>query len=180
MSRGRKIAIGVVVLAVAIAATVVVIRLKHGAGGPPGGTPTVEVVQVEQKDVPIYGEWIGTLDGFVNADVRAQVTGYLLRQGYQEGSFVKQGQLLFQIDPRPFQAALDQAEGQLAQAKATLENAQAVQGRTQLDVNRYTPLAKEEAASQQDLDNAVQNNLAAKASVATAGAQIKNAEAAGE
>jgi len=180
MSRGRKIAIGVVVLGAAIAATVMVIRSRHGAGGPVGGTPTVEVVQVEQKDVPIYGEWIGTLDGFVNADVRAQVTGYLLRQGYQEGSFVKQGQLLFQIDPRPFQAALDQAEGQLAQAKATLENAQAVQGRTQLDVNRYTPLAKEEAASQQDLDNAVQNNLAAKATVATSEAAIKTDEAAVE
>ena len=76
--------------------------------------PEVEVVQVEQKDVPVYGEWIGTLDGFDNTDVRAQVTGYLLEQGYQEGAFVKKGQLLFQIDPRPFQAALDQAEGQLA------------------------------------------------------------------
>jgi RND family efflux transporter MFP subunit len=180
MSRGRRIAIGVVVLVVAIAATVMVIRSKHGAGGPPGGTPTVEVVQVEQKDVPIYGEWIGTLDGFVNADVRAQVTGYLLRQGYQEGAFVKQGQLLFEIDPRPFQAVLDQAEGQLAQARANLANAKAVQGRTQLDVERYTPLAKEQAASQQDLDNAVQNNLAAKATVATAEAQIKTDEAAVE
>jgi RND family efflux transporter MFP subunit len=177
MSKGRKIAIGVVVL-IAIAATVIVMRLKHGAGGPPGATPTVEVVQVEQKDVPIYGEWIGTLDGFINADVRAQVTGYLLRQGYQEGAFVKQGQLLFEIDPRPFQAALDQAQGQLAQAKANLANAKAVQGRTQLDVERYTPLAKEQAASQQDLDNAVQNNLAAKATVATAEAQIKTDEAA--
>jgi membrane fusion protein (multidrug efflux system) len=179
MSKGRKVAIGVVVL-IAIAATVIVLRSKHGAGGPPGGTPTVEVVQVEQKDVPIYGEWIGTLDGFVNADVRAQVTGYLLRQGYQEGAFVKQGQLLFEIDPRPFQAALDQAEGQLAQARANLANAKAVQGRTQLDVERYTPLAKEQAASQQDLDNAVQNNLAAKATVATAEAQIKTDEAAVE
>jgi len=138
------------------------------------------VAQVEQKDVPIYGEWIGTLDGFSNADVKAQVTGYLLRQGYQEGAFVKKGQLLFEIDPRPFQAALDQAEGQLAQARALLANAKAVQGRTQLDVDRYTPLAKEQAASQQDLDNAVQNNLAAKATVATAQAQIQTDEAAVE
>jgi RND family efflux transporter MFP subunit len=153
---------------------------KHVAGAPPGAAPDVEVVQVEQKDVPIFGEWIGTLDGFTNADVRAQVTGYLLRQGYQEGAFVKKGQLLFEIDPRPFQAALDQAEGQLAQARAQLTNAQAVQGRTQLDVERYTPLAKEQAASQQDLDNAVQNNLAAKATVATAQAQIKTGEAAVE
>jgi RND family efflux transporter MFP subunit len=154
-----------------------------GCGGKTSGSmppPTVEVAQVEQKDVPIYGEWIGTLDGYTNADVRAQVTGYMLRQGYQEGAFVKRGQLLFEIDPRPFQAALDQAEGQLAQATANLANAEAVQGRTQLDVERYTPLAKEQAASQQDLDNAVQNNLAAKATVATAKAQIKTSEAAVE
>ena len=142
--------------------------------------PIVEVIPVEQKDVPIYGEWIGTLDGLVNADVRAQVTGYLMKQGYLEGSFVKKGQLLFQIDPRPFQAALDQAEGQLQQAKATLANAEAVQGRTELDVKRYTPLAHEQAASQQDLDNAVQNNLAALASVETAKAQINTDEAAVE
>jgi RND family efflux transporter MFP subunit len=153
-------------------------RPKHVSGAQPGASPDVEVVQVEQKDVPIYGEWIGTLDGFTNADVRAQVAGYLLRQGYQEGAFVNKGQLLFEIDPRPFQAVLDQAQGQLAQAKALLANAQAVQGRTQLDVERYTPLAKEQAASQQDLDNAVQNNLAAKATVATAEAQIKTNEAA--
>lgn len=156
------------------------VRPKHVSGAQPGAPPDVEVVQVAQKDVPIYGEWIGTLDGFTNADVRAQVAGYLLRQGYFEGAFVKKGQLLFEIDPRPFQAALDQAEGQLAQAKAALANAQAVQGRTELDVNRYTPLAKEQAASQQDLDNAVQNNMAAKATVATAQAQIKTAEAAVE
>jgi RND family efflux transporter MFP subunit len=155
-------------------------RSKHVSGAQPGASLDVEVVQVEQKDVPIFGEWIGTLDGFTNADVRAQVAGYLLRQGYQEGAFVKKGQLLFEIDPRPFQAALDQAEGQLAQAKAVLANAQAVQGRTELDVNRYVPLAKEQAASQQDLDNAVQNNMAAKATVATAVAQIKSAEAAVE
>jgi len=153
---------------------------RHAAGAPPGAAPDVEVVQVEQKDVPIFGEWIGTLDGLVNADVRAQVTGYLMKQGYQEGAFVKQGQLLFQIDPRPFQAVLDQSEGQLAQAKASLANAQAVQGRTQLDVVRYTPLAKEQAASQQDLDNAVQNNLAAIATVETAKAQIKSYDAAVE
>ena len=156
------------------------LRPKQVSGAQPGASPDVEVVQVEQRDVPIFGEWIGTLDGFTNADVRAEVTGYLLRQGYREGAFVKKGQLLFGIDPRPFQAALDQAQGQLAQAKAALANAQAVQGRTELDVNRYTPLAKEQAASQQDLDNAIQNNMAAKATVATAEAQIKSAEAAVE
>jgi len=150
---------------------------KHALGSQPVALPTVEVLQVQQEDVPIYGEFIGTLDGLVNADVRAQVTGYLLKQGYQEGRFVKQGQLLFQIDPRPFQAALDQAQGQLAQAKAMLTNAQAVQRRTELDVERYTPLVKEQAASQQDLDNAVQNNLAALATIETAKAQIRTYEA---
>src|SRR5271168_4900074 len=168
--------------AVCVAVIVVIVGAMRpkGVSGAAGAPLEVQVVTVEQKDVPIYSEWIGTLDGLVNADVRAQVTGYLMQQGYQEGAFVKKGQLLFQIDPRPFQAALDQAEGQLAQAKALLANAVAVQGRTQLDVNRYTPLAKEEAASQQDLDNAVQNNLAALATVATAEAQIKSSQAAVE
>jgi RND family efflux transporter MFP subunit len=165
----------------------IMLALIVGAGcasksalGAQAGTPDVEVVQVQKEDVPIYAEWIGTLDGLVNADVRAQVTGYLLKQGYQEGAFVKQGQLLFQIDPRPFQAALDQAQGQLAQAQAALANAQAVQRRTELDVQRYRPLAEQQAASQQDLDNSVQNNLAAIATVATAKAQIKTYEAAVE
>jgi membrane fusion protein (multidrug efflux system) len=169
-------AFGLIVLALIVGA----VRPSKKALGAQPITPDVEIVQVEKKDVPIYAEWIGTLDGLVNADVRAQVTGYLLKQGYQEGAFVKQGQLLFQIDPRPFQAALDQAEGQFAQARATLANAQAVQRRTELDVQRYTPLAKEQAASQQDLDNSVQNNLAAIATVETAKAQIKTYEAAVE
>src|SRR4030095_14937192 len=75
----------------------------------------VQVIPVEQKDVPLYGEWIGTLDGFVNADIKAQVSGYLVEQAYTEGTFVSKGQVLFQIDPRPFQAALNQSQGQLAQ-----------------------------------------------------------------
>jgi len=153
---------------------------KHASAALPGTVPDIEVLRVQQQDVPIVHEWIGTFDGLVNADVRAQVTGYLLKQGYQEGAFVKKGQLLFQIDPRPFQAALDQAEGQLAQAKAQLANAEAVQTHTELDDKRYTPLAKEQAAPQQDLDNSIQNNLAALASVETAKAQIKTSEAAVE
>jgi len=80
--------------------------------------PIVEVATVEQRDVPVYGEWIGTLTGQVNADPKAQVTGYLLTREYKEGSYVRKGELLFEIDPRPFQAALDQAKAQLAQAKA--------------------------------------------------------------
>jgi RND family efflux transporter MFP subunit len=140
----------------------------------------VDVVQVEQKNVPIYGEWIGTLDGLENADVKAQVTGYLLRQAYVEGSFVKKGDLLFQIDPRPFQAALDQAKSQLAQAEAQLANSEATQMQAQLNVNKYTPLAAERAATQQDLDNAIQTNVAAKATVMNSKAAIKAAEAAVE
>jgi membrane fusion protein (multidrug efflux system) len=179
-SRWRNLGIAGVACLVVIGLVAGALRPKRASGAGTETPPDVMVAQVEQRDVPIYGEWIGTLDGFVNADVRAQVTGYLVRQPYQEGALVSKGQLLFEIDPRPFQAALDQAEGQLAQATAQLANAEAVQVRTQLDVERYTPLAKEQAASQQDLDNATQNNLAAKATVATAKAQIKTAEAAVE
>jgi membrane fusion protein (multidrug efflux system) len=167
---------GLIVLAVVVGA----LRPKHASGAGAVALPVVMVAQVEQKDVDLYTEWIGTLAGEVNANVQAQVAGYLLRRDYQEGSSVRKGQLLFQIDPRPFQAALDQANGQLAQAIAQLANAEAVQGRTELDVERYTPLAKLQAASQQDLDNANQNNLAAQATVATDKAQIKSAEAAVE
>jgi RND family efflux transporter MFP subunit len=153
--------------------------------------PGVEVVEVQQKDVPIYGEWIGTLDGLVNADIKAQVSGYLMKQGYTEGSFVRKGQLLFEIDPRPFQAALDQARGQLAQAsggsaqaraqlvqsEAQLAVAAANQHKAQLDENRYIPLAKQQAITDQDLDNAVQGNLAAKAQVQAAKAGVETARA---
>src|SRR5437867_2499227 len=154
--------------------------------------PDVEVVQVAQQDVPISSEWIGTLDGMVNATIKAQVTGYLRKQHYMEGALVTQGQVLFEIDQRPFQAALDQAQGELAkaqgqlvqanaqlvQANAQLAQAEANQGKTQLDVDRYIPLAKAQAISAQELDNAVQNNLAAKAQVAAAKAGIDVAQAA--
>jgi membrane fusion protein (multidrug efflux system) len=176
-SAGRKIVIGVVLLVAIVAVAVLAMRPKHGAAGG-AGAPDVAVVQVEQKDVPIYGEWIGTLDGLVNADVRAQVTGYLMKQGYQEGAFVRRGQLLFQIDPRPFQAVLDQSQAQLAQAQAQLANAEAIQLQAQLNVNKYTPLAVEQAASQQDVDNSVQTNIAAKATVLNSKAAIRAAEAA--
>lgn len=168
----------VVVLLVAAAHS----RAKPARKAP--GAPAVEVVQVEQKDIPIYGEWIGTLAGQVNATVQAQVTGYLLTRDYQEGSFVRKGQLLFEIDPRPFQASLDQAKGQLAQARAQLvqdqaqlASAEANQLKSQLDVEKYTPLTKAEAASQQDLDNAVQTNRANKAQVEAAEAAIAAAKA---
>src|ERR1700732_3811067 len=146
--------------------------------------PVVEVAQVEQRDVPVYGEWIGTLTGQVNADVKAQVTGYLLRQTYKEGSYVRNGDLLFEIDPRPFQAALDQAKGQLAQAEAQLgqeearlATAEANQLKSHLDVDKYGPLAKADAISKQDFDNSVQTNLANQAQVKGANASIGAAKA---
>ena len=165
----------------------------------------VEVVQVEQKNVPIYSEWIGTTEGMINAELKAQVSGYLLRQDYKEGSFVKKGQLLFEIDPRPFQAALDQANGQVAQsqgqleqagsqvtqaeaqvaqansqllqAQARLAQAQANQVKAELDVSKYEPLAKEKAVTQQELDNALQANTAAKAQVDAEKAGVQTARA---
>src|SRR5712675_735457 len=150
----------------------------------PPPAPLVEVATVQQKDVPIYREWIGTLTGHVNADIKAQVTGYLLTRTYKEGSYVKKGELLFEIDPRPFQAALDQAKGQLAQAEAQLAQgeaqlatAEANQLKSQLDVEKYGPLAKADAVSKQDFDNAVQTNLANKAQVQAAEAAIAAAKA---
>jgi membrane fusion protein (multidrug efflux system) len=151
----------------------------------------VQVAEVQQRDVPVYREWIGTLDGLVNADIKAEVSGYLVQQAYSEGSFVKQGQLLFQIDARPFQAALDQSQGQLAQSQGQLEQsraqlaqaeaqvavAEANQRRVQLDVDRYTPLVQQQAITQQDFDNATQNNMAAKAQVQAARAQVETARA---
>lgn len=159
------------------------------ASAPP--PPDVEVAVVQQKDIPIEREWIGTLDGMVNAAIKAQVTGYLLTQNYAEGSFVRKGQLLFEIDPRPLQAAADQALGQLAQAKAQLSqaNAQLVQARAQLlsaeanqlkaqlDEERYIPLAQQQAITKQDLDNARQSNKAQKAQVTAAKAQVETTEA---
>jgi membrane fusion protein (multidrug efflux system) len=146
--------------------------------------PVVEVAPVEQRDVPVYGEWVGTLAGQVNADVKAQVTGYLLRRDYKEGSYVRKGQLLFEIDSRPFQAALDQAKGQLAQAQAQLvqdeaqlATAEANQHKSQLDVEKYEPLAKADAVSKQDFDDANQTNLANKAQVQAAVAAIAAAKA---
>lgn len=146
--------------------------------------PVVQVAAVEQKDVPVYGEWIGTLSGQVNADIKAQVTGYLLTRNYKEGSFVRKGQLLFEIDPRPFQAALDQTKGQLAQGQAQLiqdqaqlATAEANQLKSQLDVEKYEPLAKVDAVSKQDFDDTSQTNLANKAQVQAAQAAITAAKA---
>lgn len=140
---------------------------QKAAAPPP--QPEVDVVAVVQQDVPIYGEWVATLDGYVNAQIQPQVAGYIVNQTYKEGSFVRKGQILFQIDERPFQALLDQAKAQLAQSEAQL-------GKTKLDVDRDTPLAKERAIAQSQLDNDIQANLAAQASVKAAEAQVEQAQ----
>jgi membrane fusion protein (multidrug efflux system) len=139
--------------------------------------PDVEVVQVVQKDVPITRQWVATLTGKVNAQIRAQVAGYLMSQTYQNGAYVKKGAPLFQLDPRTFQAAVDQAKGVLEQAKGDLARAMAQQGKTQQDVTRYTPLAAQGAISKQELDDATQNNLSALAQVEAAKAAIASAQA---
>jgi RND family efflux transporter MFP subunit len=144
-----------------------------GQAGPKATTPPppteVLVTEVIQQDVPIYFEWIGTTEGYVNAQIRPRVQGSLQSREYKEGSLVKAGQLMFTIDPREYQAALNQAMGDLRRAEANL-------GKTQLDVSRYTPLAKEGAISQQELDNANQANQANKASVEAARASVERAE----
>jgi len=130
--------------------------------------PKVLVLTVSPRDVPIYQQWIGTLDGYPNAQIRAEVTGYLMKQDYAEGSHVKSGDLLFEIDPRPFQAVLDQAMAKLQQDQAML-------GKTELDVKRDEPLVQQHAVSQEELDNAVHANLMAKAAVAADEAAVESA-----
>src|SRR5438093_5198727 len=177
---------------------------RSGAAVPPP-LPVVRVASVIEEDVPISLEYVGTLVGYINAQIRARVSGHLMSQNYQEGSPVKAGDSLFQVDPRPLQAALDQAEAKLLQAEAQLSQAKAQvsasqaqveqavakvaqdeaqvkrseadQRRTELDVGRYAPLALRGSVSQQELDNAVQNNLANLAAVAAARAAVLNSRA---
>jgi RND family efflux transporter MFP subunit len=157
-----------------VSGLVFVLLFSEGCGSKsvaaaPAAPPNVQVTQVAQQDVPIYHEWIATLDGYVNAIIQPQVSGYLVQQNYREGALVKRNDVLFQIDPRPFQALLDQAKAQLAQAEAQL-------GKTQLDVQRDTPLAREKAIAQSQLDNDIQANLAAKATVQADRAAVEQAE----
>ena len=135
----------------------------------PAAAPEVQVAQVAQQDLPVYAEWIGTTDGSMNATIQARVTGYLLKRTFDEGAFVKQGDLLFEIDPRSFQATLAGAMGELRRAEARLV-------KTELDVKRDTPLAKAKAISQKDLDDSIQMNAAAKGSVASARADVEQAQ----
>ena len=147
------------------------------SAAPPMGPIPVSTVRVSTSDVPLKGTWVGTLDGFVNANIQPQVSGYLIRQLYQEGSMVSKGQVLFQIDPRPFQATLEQAQGQVGQAQGQLGQAQAQLGLTQINVNRDTPLADQHAIAQSQLDNDKQQALNSQAGVRTAQASISAAQA---
>ena len=141
-------------------------NVRAAAPPPP---PMVEVAPVIQKDVPVQGEWVGTLEGYVNAQIQPQVSGYLIRQDYHEGAFVKKGQLLFEIDPRPFQAVLDQAKGQLAQAEAQMANAET-------NVKRDIPEAEAHAIPQSQLDTDTQSLRGAKAGVEAGQAAVEQAE----
>ncbi len=137
------------------------------AAGP--AAPTVEAVDVVQQDVPIVREWVGTTDGLVNAKINAQVQGYLIKQNYREGSVVKKGQVLFEIDPRPFEAALEQARGQLAINEGQLYTAKA-------NLEKIRPLAAVSAVSKKDLDDAIGREASAKAAVQAAKAAVRKAE----
>jgi membrane fusion protein (multidrug efflux system) len=191
MKRNHRIAGGAAVVLIGVGAIIGVNHFNGSAAVMTPPPPEVAVAAVQQSDLPVEREWVGTLDGMVNASIKAQVTGYLLRQHYAEGSFVRSGELLFEIDPRPFQAAVDQAAGLLAQTRAQMAQAQAGlvqaeaqlaaaranQQKAQLDEDRYVPLAEHKAITQQDMDNARQNNQAMKAQVAASEAQIETAKA---
>lgn len=142
---------------------------KNGQGREASPLPTVEVVDVVKKDVPIYSEWIASTDGSVNATIRAQIQGYLIKQNYKEGDLVKKGQILFEIDPRPFEAVLEQAKGQLAQQQASWETAKA-------NLGRIKPLAEQKAVSMKDLDDATGAEQATRAAVVAARAVVDKAQ----
>lgn len=153
---------------------------KAKPGPPP--PPIVGVANVQQQTVPVYGDWVATMEGYTNANIQPQVTGYLVKQLYREGSQVHKGQVLFEIDPRPFEAVLDQAKGQLAQARGQLGQAQAQLGLAQINVKRDTPLAQAHAVSQSQLDNEIQTEkqdqaliTSAQASIAAATASVETA-----
>jgi membrane fusion protein, multidrug efflux system len=153
-------------------------RQSAGRRGGPPPSPEVAVATVLRKDVPIIGEWVATLDGYVNAQIQPQVSGYLIRQNYREGSFVREGEVLFEIDPRPAQAALAHAKGQLAQAKGQLAQVETQLELTRINVKRDTPLAKARAIAQSQLDTEIQAQKTAEASIESAQAAIQTAEAA--
>lgn len=149
------------------------------AGGAPQ-PPTVQVAAVEQRDVSLTNEWIATMDGYVNSQIQSHVSGYLIRQNYREGSAVRKGELLFEIDPRPFQATLDQSLAQLAQAQAQVLQSQAQLAKAAQDVARDSPLAEAKAIAQSEMDNDLQAKAGAEAAVTAAQAAVTAAKAAVE
>lgn len=149
-------------------------KSEQHAAPPP---PDVGVSTVQQKSVPIYGNWVASLEGYVTANIQPQVSGYLIRQNYREGSYVRKGDVLFEIDPRPFQAALEQAQGQLAQARGQLGQAQAQLGLAQLNVKRDTPLAQAHAIAQSQLDTDIQSQRQNEALIQAGQASIEAAQA---
>src|SRR6185369_16288920 len=142
---------------------------SSSAAPPPPAPPDVHVVTLAPERVVVTTEWIATLDGFVNAQIRPQVSGYLLKRNYEEGAFVRKGQVLFEIDPRPFDSVLAQARAQLGEAEAQL-------GKTEHDLERDRPLAEQRAIARSQLDNDVQANLGAQAAVKSATAAVHTAE----
>src|SRR5262245_1058474 len=149
--------------------TALVLLTACGPGEPPpAAPPEVLVTPVVQRDVSVSSEWLGTTEGSVDADIRAQVAGNLVSRDYQEGSLVSTGTLLFKIDPRPFRAALDQAEGELARVEAALEL-------SRIDANRYASLVKNGAVSRQEYDTALQRLHGDEASRKAAKAAVERA-----
>ncbi|HEY0784957.1 MAG TPA: biotin/lipoyl-binding protein, partial [Acidobacteriaceae bacterium] len=135
-------------LAPALAAIALLAGCAKPAAPPPRGPVPVETVLARTQSVPLYGDWVAVTDGFVNAQIQPQVSGYLIRQDYKEGSVVSKGQVLFEIDPRPFQAVLDQAKASVAQAQAAVAQAQAQAELSGINVRRDTPLAQAHAIAQ--------------------------------
>ncbi len=173
----------VIMLAAVLSASSIGLLSGCKSSGPPAGAGAgygplpVQVSTAVQQDVPLTGEWVATTDGFVNAQIQPQVSGYLIRQDYKEGSEVHKGQVLFEIDPRPFQATLDQAKGQLNQAKGQLGQAQAQLELAGINVGRDTPLAEQHAIARSTLDNDLKTQQADQATVASAEASIASAQA---
>ena len=169
---GRRQGVAGIVLGMlfAIALPLTACKKEQSAAAP--AVPVVEVVPVSQRDVPIFKEWVGSLDGSINAVIRPQVTGYLVRQNYQEGEVVRKGQVLFEIDPRTFQAAVNQAKANLDQAKGDLAQQEAGSITAKADLARVRPLAEKNAVSKKDLDDAIGRELATNAAVAKAKAGV--------
>ena len=132
----------------------------------------VDVVKVRQDNASLNGNWVGTIDAFVNAQIQPQVSGYLIQQNYREGSTVEKDEVLFEIDPRPFQATVNQAEAQVAQAKGQLAQAEAQQGLAQINLKRDAPFAQARAIAQSQLDTEKQQAAQADAAVVAGGASV--------